>query len=300
MTYQIERLIKEGKKRRVYTVRGEPHLLVIEFSDQSHGTASDGPGVFQGKGILSHTIACNVFRLLQKNSLPLAFMKQENNRSFVARFCKAFPFTVVVRRQARGLYLKQHPKTEEGDVLQIPSVEYYLKSKNREWGRYELPCDTPLLVPHVTLDMVELFDPTMPQSEQHKTFSVLPSDDLLVRPNNTITFKDVEDTARAVFHLLEMAWLSSGFTLADLTMRFGCDESGALVLSHAIDNHSWTLIKDDELISEPVDYSNETSPAPSMNRHYTVAAATHRFNTLGKRMPHIVIAHPPDGIQLRE
>lgn len=108
-------------------------------------TAGDGAkhDVLPGKGALANAITCNVFEMLERNSVPTTFIKRVGDQ-FIARRASMVLFEVVVRNVATGSALKRNPELEDGHRYDEPEVEFFLKTTGKNYDGVDLPCDDPL------------------------------------------------------------------------------------------------------------------------------------------------------------
>ena len=55
------------------------------------------------------------------------------------------PYEVVVRREAHGSYLKRSPHFAKGQLFPRLIVEFFLKTKDKNWNGKPLVADDPLM-----------------------------------------------------------------------------------------------------------------------------------------------------------
>src|ERR1700682_5164122 len=139
-------LVAEGKTKKIHLVKGSSDLVTVIAKDDI--TAGDGAkhDIIPDKGRLATATTSNVFRLLKACDLPVAFVDQDSATSFVAPKCEMLPYEVVVRREAHGSYLKRNPHFSKGQLFPQLIVEFFLKTKDRDWKGKPLVCDDPLLI----------------------------------------------------------------------------------------------------------------------------------------------------------
>src|SRR5674476_1302831 len=126
-------LVAEGKTKKVHRVKGNAGLVTVVAKEGI--TAGDGAkhDIIPDKGRLATATTSNVFRLLKACGLPVAFEAQDSAISFVAPKCEMLPYEVVVRREAHGSYLKRNPHLAKGQLFPKAIVEFYLKTKDKNW-----------------------------------------------------------------------------------------------------------------------------------------------------------------------
>ncbi len=103
--YAFGRLLTEGKTKWVYQGAGNENQVIVVSKDDI--TAGDGAkhDVLANKGRIANQTTCNVFRLLQTCGIPVGFLEQVDEVSFIAPNCRLLPYEVVVRREAQGSVL---------------------------------------------------------------------------------------------------------------------------------------------------------------------------------------------------
>lgn len=224
--------IAEGKTKilclensGVVLVRSKPAL-----------TARDGKkkDSFEGKDIFATETTCNCFELLKKFKIPVAYLGRVDERTFRAYEAIMMPIEVVVRRIAFGSRLKRHPNEKEGTIFKDPVVEFF--HKDDELG-------DPLMV----------FDIHNPRWILHNSKKPLGAGfiGILVdlgrakdKINNPAIVKQMADTAKQVFLLLEQYWEKQNVVLVDLKIEFGfivVNGETILVVADVVDNDSWRI-----------------------------------------------------------
>jgi phosphoribosylaminoimidazole carboxylase/phosphoribosylaminoimidazole-succinocarboxamide synthase len=244
-------LIAEGKTKKIHRISGSSELVLVVAKDDI--TAGDGAkhDIIPDKGRLATATACNVFRLLKACGLPVGFTEQDSAISFLAPQCTMLPYEVVVRREAHGSYLKRNPHIAKGQLFRQLLVEFYLKTKGKNWKGKPLLCDDPLMNYADGGAQIKLFNPAKPLIGQ-EPFVVLPTADVFSRADEAKFFPEMRRLARQAFLILEKAWQLEGGTLVDLKVEFGFDAKGNLLLADVIDNDSWRVIESGAYIDKQV------------------------------------------------
>ena len=178
---------------------------------------------------------CNVFRLLKACGLPVAFEEQNSATSFIAPPCTMLPYEVVVRREAHGSALKRSPHFAKGQLFPKLLVEFYLKTKDKDWKGKPLVADDPLMQYEDGGAQIKLFNPAKPILGS-EPFLVLQTADVFCHPEEYKFFPEMRRIARQAFLVLERAWSLEGGTLVDFKVEFGFDAKGNLLLADVIDN----------------------------------------------------------------
>ena len=154
-------LVTEGKTKKIFRINGSDLVSVVAKDDI---TAGDGAkhDVIPDKGRLATATTCNVFRLLKACGLPVAFEEQNSATSFIAPPCTMLPYEVVVRREAHGSALKRSPHFAKGQLFPKLLVEFYLKTKDKNWKGKPLVADDPLMQYEDGGAQIRLFNPAKP------------------------------------------------------------------------------------------------------------------------------------------
>jgi len=242
-------LVNEGKTKTIHRLKDSADLVALVSKDDI--TAGDGAkhDIIPDKGRLANTTTCNVFRLLKACGLPVAFEEQDSPVSFIAPHCRMLPYEVVVRREAHGSYLKRHPHLSRGELFAKLIVEFYLKTKDKNWKGKPLVADDPLMMHDA--GQIRLFNPAKPLQGQ-EPFLVLPESEVFSQPDEAKSFPEMRAIACRAFLALEKAWQLEGGTLVDLKVEFGYDSKGRLLLADVIDNDSWRVVESGAYIDKQV------------------------------------------------
>lgn len=276
--YPLGKLIVEGKTKKVYAVKNNSSLVVLVAKDDI--TAGDGAkhDVLLGKAILANETTCNVFRLLSEEGLPVAFLEQDSNTSFVAPACHMLPYEVVVRREADGSYLKRNPESRRGMVFPELLLEFHLKTSGKVWKGHTLPCDDPFMTYDRNGRVFKLYHPTEPMLNQ-EPFRVLPESEVFTVEDERDLICRMGDTAKQAFIILEKAWQKQGGRLVDYKVEFGLGPygSGALLLADVIDADSCRVLDSDNRPLSKQGYRDGADLDSVLATYQLVAELTSRF-----------------------
>src|SRR5262249_43680822 len=234
------------------------------------------------KGKLANRTTCNVFRFLKTCGLPVAFEEQDSTSSFIAPKCLMLPYEVVVRREAHGSFLKRNPHFSRGQLFPQLIVEFFLKTKNKNWKGKSLICDDPLLIYQEEASQFELFNPAKPMHGQ-ESFLILSESEVFGYDEEWKIFPDMRRIALRAFLLLEKAWQLEGGTLVDMKVEFGFDCRGNLLLADVIDNDSWRVVESGSYIDKQV-YRDGGSLDDVAAKYRLVAEITNRFRLPRQRI----------------
>lgn len=249
-TFSPAALVTEGKTKKIFRIAGSDLVSVVAKDDI---TAGDGAkhDIIADKGRLATATTCNVFRLLKACGLPVAFEEQDSPTSFIAPPCTMLPYEVVVRREAHGSALKRSPHYAKGQLFPQLLVEFYLKTKDKNWKGKPLVADDPLMQYEDGAAQIRLFNPAKPILGSDP-FLVLQTADVFSRPEEYKFFPEMRRIARQAFLMLEKAWTLEGGTLVDFKVEFGFDAKGNLLLADVIDNDSWRVLENGAYIDKQV------------------------------------------------
>jgi phosphoribosylaminoimidazole carboxylase/phosphoribosylaminoimidazole-succinocarboxamide synthase len=274
--------VAEGKTKTIHLVKGNADLVTVLAKDDI--TAGDGAkhDIIPDKGRLATATTSNVFRLLKACGVPVAFIEQDSPISFTAPKCDMLPYEVVVRREAHGSYLKRNPHLTKGQLFPHLLVEFYLKTKDKNWKGKPLVADDPLMEYADGAAEIRLFNPAKPLAGQ-EPFLVLPVAEVFGRDEEWKYFAEMRQAARQAFLVLERAWQLEGGTLVDLKVEFGFDTKGKLWLADVIDNDSWRVLESGSYIDKQV-YRDGGALDDVAAKYRHVAEVTGRFRVPRQRI----------------
>jgi len=275
-------LLTEGKTKKIHRIAGSADLVTLVAKDDI--TAGDGAkhDIIPGKSRLATQTTCNVFRLLKACGIPVAFEEQDSATSFIAPQCQMLPYEVVTRREAHGSYLKRNPQYAKGQLFPRLIVEFYLKTKDKNWKGKPLVADDPLMGYAEGDQQIRLFNPAKPILGQ-EPFLVLPVGEVFSHKDEAKFFAEMQCVARRAFLALEKAWQLEGGTLVDLKVEFGFDTKGRLLLADVIDNDSWRVLESGSYIDKQV-YRDGGALDDVAEKYRRVAEITGHFRVPRQRI----------------
>jgi len=194
----------QGKVKTVFNT-AEPDKVLIQYEDKvtaGNGRKVDFP---EGKGKVCMEISALLFQIMEKHGIRTHYIDTLPERIMTCKKVDIIPIEVVVRNIAAGSIVRQ-TTLEEGQVINWPLVEYYLKDDEK---------DDPLL----TEDRVNLMG----------------YGDVL---------EDLEYTAREVNAILKGIFLEIGLTLVDFKLEFGYDSEQNLLLADELSPDGMRLWKE--------------------------------------------------------
>ena len=192
------------------------------------------------------------------------------------------PYEVVVRREAHGSYLKRNPHLAKGQLFPQTIVEFYLKTKDKNWKGKPLIADDPFMQFTDDGKQIRLFNPAKPLQGQ-EPFLVLSASEVFSRDDESKMFPEMRRIARQAFLVLEKAWQLEGGTLVDLKVEFGFDTKGNLLLADVIDNDSWRVIEGGSYIDKQV-YRDGGALDDVAAKYRRVAEITSQFRVPRQRI----------------
>ncbi len=275
-------LVTEGKTKKIHRLTGQSGLVAVLSKDDI--TAGDGAkhDIIPDKGRLANQTTCNVFRLLKACGIPVAFEEQDSPTSFIAPECTMLPYEVVVRREAHGSALKRSPHFTKGQLFPKLLVEFYLKTKDKNWKGKPLVADDPLMAYEDGGKEIRLFNPAKPILGS-EPFLVLQTSDVFSHPDEYKFFAEMRRIARQAFLVLEKAWQLEGGTLVDYKVEFGFDAKNRLLLADVIDNDSWRVLENGSYIDKQV-YRDGGALDTVAAKYRQVAEITGRFRLPRQRI----------------
>jgi phosphoribosylaminoimidazole-succinocarboxamide synthase len=214
--------LTEGKTKIIYDI-GESRVIMFSKDDI---TAGDGTkrDIIPGKGAVATKTTANVFRLLNRHSIPTHFVEQIDAARLLCIKCKMIPLEVTIRGTAAGHYVKRNPNVDESTDLKELVVDFTFKDDARH---------DPLVV--IAEDGIwELHNPERPISPGTLIEEI---DPLLSEEEVNI----VEEIGKRTFCVLKEAWEKLDVKLIDLKIEFGRTEDNRLIIADVIDNDSWRL-----------------------------------------------------------
>ena len=257
MDYKKGEKIIEGKTKIIWACEDNPKLVIVESKNDI--TAYDNPDLtkkFKTKAVHSTTVTCQVFALLKRAGIPVAYESQISATEFLAPDCKMIPLEVVARRYAVGSFLKRHPElsiknNEDPHRFHNLVTEFFLKTTRGSL---------------TTENGERILEGLDPQAGEEDPFIVNPYEEYwklhhakkpawdvdvslnkeieaskILSGNFIAKMKEMDEILRKVFLVLEGVWNTLGLRIIDMKIEFGIDKEGKLMVADVIDNDSWRL-----------------------------------------------------------
>lgn len=130
MTIKKKKKFYEGKSKILYDTEN-PDQIVMEFKDDMislNGSKKTKP---IKRGTINNQVSAHLLRYLESFNVPTHFMSQLNEASMLVRRLQILPIEIMVRNLATGSFAKRYG-LKEGEVLEKPIVEYYLKHNAKD------------------------------------------------------------------------------------------------------------------------------------------------------------------------
>jgi len=196
--------LSAGKTKTV-TTTGDPHEVVLTFRDDI--TAGDGKKheILPGKGRANAAITAKLYSILDSNGIPTHFVKTINSNQLLVKKLEMIPVEVVCRIRAAGHFIGIGKYFQEGDKLQFPVVEFYLKDD-------------------------ALHDPML--TEQHLELLKL------------ATAQEIESMKKITLNvatILDRFFDQRDGILIDFKLEFGRDSDGKIIIGDELSPDSWRL-----------------------------------------------------------
>ncbi len=119
-------LLYEGKAKKLYLTEDET-LLVQEFKDDATAFNGAKKGVISGKGEYNCSISTILFEYLESYHISTHFVRRLSPTEMLVSRMEIIQLEAVIRNIATGSLVKRLP-FQEGDVLEYPIFELYLKN----------------------------------------------------------------------------------------------------------------------------------------------------------------------------
>lgn len=190
-------LLYEGKAKRIYSIPGNPHEVLVEFKNSLTAFNALKKGELEGKGQINREIASLIFRYLKEKGVRSHWISDAGPNEMIVEKVNIIPLEVVVRNILAGSTAKKLG-IEEGKKLQKPLLEFYFKND-------------------------ELQDPFL-------------SDDqvLMLEISNEQEIKEMKAKALEINQHLKDIFRQVGIELVDFKIEFGKNLKGEILLADEI------------------------------------------------------------------
>lgn len=194
---QKDKMIYEGKGKKMWSVVGEPDLLIAEFKDDLTAFDATKKGSESGKGALNNKISTELFKLLAAGGIKTAMVETISDTEQVVKKCQIVPLEVIVRNIATGSLTKRLG-IKDGTILPFALVEFCYKDD-------------------------ALHDPII--NDEHA---------IILGAGNEADLEYIKAQARKINEILKPFFASKGLNLVDFKIEFGRDKDGNIILADEI------------------------------------------------------------------
>ncbi|MEI8134438.1 MAG: phosphoribosylaminoimidazolesuccinocarboxamide synthase [bacterium] len=124
--YQKDKQLYEGKAKKVWSVVGQPDLVIQEFKNDATAFNGEKKGSWDAKGTTNNTVASALFKYLEANGIRTHFVEQLSPNEMLIKKLNIVPLEVIVRNRAAGSFVKRYD-AKEGMVFAQPTFEFSYK-----------------------------------------------------------------------------------------------------------------------------------------------------------------------------
>lgn len=199
--------LKEGKTKILSSVAGQPQWLQVLFKDRATAFNAQKEAWVEGKGALNAKLSAKLFSLLEQAGLPTCFLQTTAQPNvLIYQALSMIPVEVVVRNVALGSLCQRLPFYQQGQRLNRPVVEFFLKSD-------------------------EAGDPPLPEDVIEEQ-GYLPAG---------VTLQQLKLKALQANELLCTLFEAQGIVCADFKLEFGVNAQGQLLLADELSPDNFRL-----------------------------------------------------------
>jgi len=119
-------MLYEGSSKRLFATDRD-HLVLLEFKDDVLDQNGSRKVRIPGRGEINAAIAGYIFQYLENYHVPTHLVEQNSHAQLLVKKLNMIPIQVYVYNSASAK-LAQRFRLEEGQRLEFPIIEYYLKS----------------------------------------------------------------------------------------------------------------------------------------------------------------------------
>ena len=118
--------LHKGKAKSVYSVKGRPDLVWLDFNDNLTAFNGKKTSSFKDKGALNRDTSSLVFRFLKEGKVENHWVADIKETGMICQKLSVVPLEVVVRNRLAGSTAKKF-QFSEGQILSETLVEFYYK-----------------------------------------------------------------------------------------------------------------------------------------------------------------------------
>ncbi len=131
MKFEKDKLLYEGKGKKVFSLKNSDDKLWLEFKDQLTAFNAQKKGEFSQKGELNLKIATLIFKFLRRHKIANHYVESVSPFEMIVEKLTMIPLEVVVRNVIAGSLAKKF-MMDEGKHLDKPMTEFFYKKD--EWN----------------------------------------------------------------------------------------------------------------------------------------------------------------------
>lgn len=127
MKVQKDRLLYEGKAKKLFSVQGSDDLVIQEFKDDATAFNGEKRGSWAQKGAVNNAVSSAIFRMLESKGIHTHFVDQPSTNEMLIKKVQIVPLEVIVRNLAAGSFVKRYGAIE-GMEFREPTFEFSYKN----------------------------------------------------------------------------------------------------------------------------------------------------------------------------
>ncbi|MDP4198180.1 MAG: phosphoribosylaminoimidazolesuccinocarboxamide synthase [Bacteroidota bacterium] len=121
-----DRLLYEGKAKKLFSVRGYEDRVIQEFKDDATAFNGEKRGSWAHKGEVNNAMASALFTMLEKSGIHTHFIEKLSPIDMLIKKLEIVPLEVIVRNIAAGSFVKRYG-VKEGMEFAQPTFEFSYK-----------------------------------------------------------------------------------------------------------------------------------------------------------------------------
>jgi phosphoribosylaminoimidazole-succinocarboxamide synthase len=126
MSTEKDKLLYEGKAKKLFSVRGTDDLVIQEFKDDATAFNGEKRGSWAHKGEVNNAMSSSLFPMLEASGIPTHFVEKLSPIDMLIKKLKIVPLEVIVRNIAAGSFVKRYG-AKEGQEFKHPTFEFSYK-----------------------------------------------------------------------------------------------------------------------------------------------------------------------------
>src|SRR5437773_1808923 len=107
-----DRLLYEGKAKKLYSVRGHDDRVIQEFKDDATAFNGEKRGSWAHKGEVNNAMSSELFRMLEASGIRTHFIEKLTALDMLVKKLDIVPLEVIVRNIAAGSFVKRYGARE--------------------------------------------------------------------------------------------------------------------------------------------------------------------------------------------